>query len=118
MSILVDFDTLIRSEQASCSIDPLAIFEELPKSNRVNDLYNVQGEILRQWHSSLRGHKDVVIELSTGGGKTLVGLLIALSIMRETGEGVLFLVENKQLAEQVAEQANDLGIPAKTYQGR
>lgn len=115
---MVDFNALMNGEKSSSTVDPIEIFEELPKTNKVNDLYNVQAEILREWHSSLREERDVVIELNTGGGKTLVGLLMALSIMREKHEGVLYLVENKQLAEQVALQARELGIPAKIYRGR
>lgn len=115
---MVDFDALDREEEDARPIDPIQIFEELPKGQRINDLYDSQATILRKWYASLRNKKDVVIGLNTGGGKTLVGLLIGLSIMRENHSGVLYLVENKQLAEQVVTQAHDLGIPASAYKGR
>lgn len=115
---MVDFGSLIDIEEDYSEINPRDIFESLPKSSRINNLYDTQAEILRRWFEEARGKNDVVIELNTGGGKTLVGLLIALSTMRETGEGVLYLVDNKQLANQVVSQAMELGIPAKPYSGR
>jgi replicative superfamily II helicase len=47
----------------------------------------------------------VVVKLHTGGGKTLVALLIAQSVMNETGEPVLYLAPTKQLVEQVLTRA-------------
>lgn len=115
---MVDFGTLMKSGHRKAEIDPEKIFEQLPKSNRINDLYNSQATILRQWFTQCRNKRDIAIELNTGGGKTLVGLLIAVSTMRETNEGVLYLVENNQLVGQVVSQAKELSIPAKPYSGR
>lgn len=115
---MVDFNTLMSRSSANETFDPLEIFEKLPKSSGISGLYHVQAEILQKWFSELRNESDVVIELNTGGGKTLVGLLMALSTMRETKEGVIYLVENKQLVEQAISQATSIGIPAKPYCGR
>ena len=115
---MVDFNTLIGRSSAYETLDPLEIFEKLPKSSGISGLYHVQAEILQKWFSELRNESDVVIELNTGGGKTLMGLLMALSTMRETKEGVVYLVENKQLVEQAISQATSIGIPAKPYRGR
>ena len=115
---MVDFGSLLQRQSAQEQIDPIRIFEELPKSSKVNGLYHVQAEMLRRWYDDLRDEKDVVVELNTGGGKTLVGLLMAMSTMREKRLGVLYLVENKQLANQVVAQAKEVGIPAKTYSGK
>ena len=114
---MIDFNALMNHDVTDNTIDPIDIFEELPKSGKIDNLYHVQAEILQKWYSDLRDKTDVVIELNTGGGKTLVGLLMALSTMRETGAGVLYLVENNQLRDQVVSQAVDLGITAKAYRG-
>lgn len=114
---MIDFNRLMQSTAGVEATDPLEIFEGLPKSSQINSLYHVQAEILRTWYKRRDSNPDVVVELNTGGGKTLVGLLMALSTMRELREGVLYLVETKQLAEQVVAQAAMIGIPAKTYQG-
>lgn len=115
---MVDFNMLMSRSSVSETLDPLEIFEKLPKSSGISSLYHVQAEILQKWFSELRDEDDVVIELNTGGGKTLMGLLMALSIMRETKEGVLYLVENKQLVDQAVSHAASIGIPAKPYLGR
>lgn len=114
---MVNFEKLLNDSQKAKPINPVEIFEELPKSGNINSLYDSQAKILRKWNGELRNERDVFIELNTGGGKTLVGLLIALSIMREKKSGVLYLVENKQLAGQVSEEAKSLGIPSREYDG-
>lgn len=112
---MIDFNALMNNKGRRQAIDPIEIFAELPKSNKINDLYKVQGDILNKWHTELREKPNIVIQLNTGGGKTLLGLLMALSVMRETEKGVLYLVENRQLAEQVVDEASAIGIPAKAY---
>jgi replicative superfamily II helicase len=62
--------------------------------------------------------KDVVVKLHTGGGKTLVALLIAQSVMNETGEPVLYLAPTNQLVEQVLAKSADYGMPAVAYAKR
>lgn len=60
---------------------------------------------------------DAAVELPTGAGKTLVGLL-AGEYFRDAGDGpVAFLAGNKQLAQQVERQARDLGFPVVRFQG-
>ena len=81
---MVDFKKLRQSKSQAIVIDPKEIFRRLPKPEGINDLYISQGEVLDQWFER-RGEKDIVIKLHTGGGKTLVGLLIAQSIMNEKG---------------------------------
>src|SRR5690606_38874062 len=51
----------------------------------------------------------------TGGGKTLVGLLLAQSTLNETGEPVLYLAPTTQLVQQTLEKAEAIGIPAVPY---
>lgn len=115
---MIDFNALMGVSKRTDTINPISIIEELPKKGTVHDLYKVQAEILEAWFKDREKHQDTVIELNTGGGKTLVGLLIALSTARETKMGTLYLVENKQLVSQVIDQAALIGIPAKPYDGR
>jgi hypothetical protein len=56
-------------------IDRLEIFRRLPKSARIKDLYGSQVEVLQAWFAN-RDKQDHVLKLHTGGGKTLVGLLM------------------------------------------
>ncbi len=52
--------------------------------------------MLDNWFAR-RNEQDVVVKLHTGGGKTLVALLMAQSVMNEIGEPVLYLAPTNQL---------------------
>jgi len=96
---VVDLKKLRDAKKQSRIIDPIEIFRRLPKSARIKDLYGSQVEVLQAWCNS-RTDRDHVLKLHTGGGKTLVGLLIAQSILNETGEPVLYICPNNQLVGQ------------------
>lgn len=110
---MVDFRKLREERKPANPIDPVDIFRALPKPGRVRDLYTTQHDVLTEWFKrSQEGRKDIVIKLPTGGGKTLVNLLIAQSMLNERKELVLYLVPNHQLLQQVVKEAGDFSIPA------
>lgn len=113
---MVDFKKLSVFHEKQFVIEPRKIFDQLPKPQFIDDLHSSQAEALDEWFDN-RCKKDTVIKLNTGGGKTLVGLLIALSSAREVRRGALYLVDSKQLVRQVCEQARLLDIPAFEYNG-
>lgn len=96
-------------------IDPILIFNGLTQRGEVETLYGPQQEALNLWHKSYREKSDVLISMSTGGGKTLVGLLAAQSLVNELRRKVLYLCPTNQLVEQTAAQARDCGISVATY---
>lgn len=110
----VDFEKLRASKKKPKQIDPIEIFRRLPKPTGINDLYTSQAEVLGGWFKR-RSDKDVVVKLHTGGGKTLVGLLIAQSTINETGEPALYLVPTVQLVNQTLAKAQAHGILAVPY---
>ncbi|XNH89747.1 DEAD/DEAH box helicase [Vibrio cyclitrophicus] len=112
---MVDFAKLRTQKNKATPIDPLEIFRRLPKPLGINDLYTSQAEVLSSWFED-RNDRDTVLKLHTGGGKTLVGLLMAQSTMNETKEPVLYLAPTRQLVNQTIEKAKNLGIPAVPYQ--
>lgn len=58
--------------------DPEALFGELPRTPKgVGALWSHQADQLRTYAEEHRDSADVALELPTGSGKTLVGLLIA-----------------------------------------
>lgn len=114
---MVDFGKLRAKSNSEKSVDPIDIFRHLPKPTGIADLYSSQAEVLSSWFSS-RNNKDVVIKLHTGGGKTLVGLLIALSSQNETKEPALYLAPTIQLVNQTIEKAKALSINAVPYVAR
>lgn len=97
---------------------PEALFRGLrPRDPSVRDLLLRQGDVLREYTASARNASDVAVELPTGGGKTLVGLLIAEWRRRTLGNRVAYLCPTKQLVNQVAGKAHDYGLDVVTLVG-
>jgi len=103
---------------ATLTTDPEGLFKELKnRSADIHDLYAHQADILRAYYGSHLKSSDVSLELPTGSGKTLVGLLIAEYRRRYLGERVLYLCPTKQLAYQVGRHAKEYGIEARVFVG-
>ena len=111
---MVDFDSLRQQKANKTSIRPQDIFRRLPKPDGINDLYESQGKVLTDWFDA-RDSKDTVVKLHTGGGKTLVGLLMAQSSINEKGESALYLCPTQQLVLQTIEKAKALSMNAVQY---
>lgn len=114
---MIDFNSLVTRDRSEKESDPRLLFKSLSKSNGINDLYEIQSNALDEWYKR-RDEKDLVIKMPTGSGKTLVGLLAAKASANELSSGALYLVENKQLVDQVITQAKKVGIKAIAYAGR
>ncbi|AZS41364.1 Reverse gyrase [Microbacterium oxydans] len=75
-------------------------------------LWSHQTDQLRGYHRDHLTDDDVALELPTGSGKTMVGLLIAEWRRREYGQRVVYACPTKHLAIQVADAAALQGIKA------
>lgn len=62
-------------------------------------------------------HPDIALELPTGTGKTLIGLLVAEWNRRHHNQRVLYACPTRQLAEQVHDSANREGIDTTLLTG-
>jgi hypothetical protein len=93
---------------------PEAIFKALTLRGTVENMWGPQVEAVREW-DAMRGENDVAVEMATGGGKTLAGLLIGQSLVNETMGKVLYVCPTKQLVEQTAARSQECGIPAARY---
>ncbi|SDU37954.1 DEAD/DEAH box helicase family protein [Geopseudomonas guangdongensis] len=63
-----------------------------------------------------RDKRDIVIKLSTGSGKTVVGLVYAEMMRRRfKGEPVLYLCPTNQLVDQVIQSAQAIGVQAGAF---
>lgn len=111
----LDFNKLRDAKKQPPVVDPVEIFRRLPKKAEIKDLYGSQTEVLNAWFAD-RAKPDHVVKLHTGGGKTLVGLLIAQSILNETAEPVVFLCPNNYLVAQTLRKAAEYSIPAVPYE--
>lgn len=106
----MDFSQLKRPPRNSKPLDPIAIFERRPsRPDTPNDLWRGQTEALTEWHKN-RAKSDVLIALNTGAGKTIVGLLIAQSLVNEGIENVTYLCSTNDLVLQTQREAPKLGI--------
>lgn len=97
------------------AIDPLEIFKKITLRGSIENIWEPQGEALKSWHEK-RNDSDILVRMNTGGGKTLVGLLIAQSLVNETKGRVLYVCPNNQLVEQTTERAKEISLfPAIRY---
>lgn len=97
--------------------EPPEVFKRLNlRRSGIENLWDTQGEALREWNER-RTVSDIVVEMSTGGGKTLVGLIVAQSLGHELDRGVVYLCPTRQLVSQVADRARAVGVPVATYYG-
>lgn len=98
---------------------PEALFGSLPKlPSRIPALWSHQADQLRTYFETHRSSANVALELPTGSGKTLVGLLIAEWRRRSLGQRVVYACPTIQLAKQVAKAAANQGIPSICLTGR
>ena len=95
---------------------PEALFRDL-RNRKVEGLLSQQADMLRKYMEHV-AKPDVALQMPTGSGKTLVGLLIAEWRRRTQQERVVYLCPTKQLVNQVVEQACEkYGINALAFTG-
>lgn len=92
---------------------PVTLFRNLPRTGKgVGGLWTHQGAILDEYVGQYTGVSDVALELPTGTGKTLPGLLIADWSRLSRSERAAYACPTQQLARQVHEAAGREGIKA------
>ena len=105
------------SAPAAVSESPDRLFLDLPK-RRHPSLFDHQGQMLRNYVAKALKAKDVALQLPTGSGKTLVGLLLAEWRRRKFGEKVVYLCPTVQLVNQVAEEGSTkYGLSIQPFSG-
>ncbi|MCA1367217.1 DEAD/DEAH box helicase [Bradyrhizobium sp. BRP14] len=96
---------------------PDRLFLDLPR-RKYPSLYDHQGQILRSYASNAVKASDVALQLPTGSGKTLVGLLLAEWRRRKFRERVLYLCPTRQLVNQVVSEASSkYGLNVESFTG-
>ncbi|MGY6644782.1 MAG: DEAD/DEAH box helicase family protein [Salinarimonas sp.] len=106
-----DFGKLSRPQEKVKSVDPIKIFRATPSLQKTpNDLWRSQSTALEEWFEA-KEENDVLISLNTGAGKSIVGLLIAQSLVNQGYERVLYVCSTNDLVVQTAREANErLGL--------
>jgi superfamily II DNA or RNA helicase len=110
----MDFSKLGSTKKAPAPTDPIKIFATLPSlPGTFNDLWRGQDKALAEWHIA-RDRQDVLVSLNTGAGKTIVGLLIAQSLVNEGLGNVLYVCSTIDLVRQTSREAKRIGIAHTT----
>lgn len=99
-----------KNTQVKLPVEPTELYYRLKKEEKYSYLRGIQEEALNIWDTK-RSENYIVTKMNTGAGKTLVGLLMLYSKMIETNGRSLYLCPDKQLVNQVMEQAKNYGIP-------
>lgn len=113
---MIDFGSLVGSKQEEVTYDLEKFYGALDVKGTHTEPRAAQREAMRAL-TERYDEKDSVLKVSTGAGKTTVGLLYLYGFMRVLREPVVFLCPTVQLIEQVLEEAKRLGIPARAYLG-
>ena len=94
---------------------PLQLIPLLTRRN-IPDAMSHQKEMLTAYAEKMVDAPDVALQLPTGSGKTLVGLLIAEWRRRKFNDRVVYLCPTRQLVNQVVKQAEkEYGIDAIAF---
>jgi hypothetical protein len=105
-----DFGKLALGGELSSITDPEALFDALPnKEEGYGYLRSVQSDVLQAWRDR-RNNRDLVIKTNTGGGKTIVGLLILQCSLNEGRGPAMYITADAHLAAQVRAEADALGL--------
>lgn len=107
---MLDFNKL-RAAAVQESMDsktPQDIFNQLTQ-DKYSYLRSYQSEVLTEWYNN-RANQYNLIKMNTGAGKTLVGLLILLTLNHEHRGKMLYVVPDKYLETQVKKEAQKLRI--------
>jgi hypothetical protein len=106
-----------RNAQSAVLTDPVKLFRSLPL-RKIETENPHQQQVLLNYANELTVEKDLAIQLPTGSGKTLVGLMISEWRRRKFSERIVYLCPTKQLVHQTVRQANEMyGLDVKGFVG-
>ncbi len=107
-----------RGTQQSSSPEELYLSGALPRTTEATEsLWSHQADVLRAYAEKHQDTADLALELPTGTGKTLPGLLIGEWVRRKAEGPVIYATPTKQLARQVAATAEREDVPVALLTG-
>lgn len=111
---MIDFGSLIGKKDEIAHYDLDALFSSLDVKGTHTEPRMAQREAMSEL-TKRHQEKDLILKISTGAGKTTVGLLYLLGHMKLTKTPAIYLCPTTQLVKQVLEEALKLGIAAFEY---
>jgi hypothetical protein len=94
------------------------VFKRLTLRGNVENIWQPQTEAVQGWFDVRTKGDDIAIEMHTGGGKTLVGLLVGQASVNEQRRPGFYVCPTIQLVEQTRARAEECGIETATYVNR
>ena len=105
-------------KKSSVPETPELLFNDL-KMRAYEGMLPHQADVTRKYCDEALEEPDVALQLPTGSGKTLVGLLIAEWRRRKFEERVLYVCPTNQLVHQVANEAKTkYGLRVNAFSGK
>lgn len=115
---MFDFKSLGATSKPDAPATLDELFGQLDRKTTHSSLRPVQVSAFKSLDAVLDLH-DVVLKLSTGSGKTVVGLAYAeMMRRRHKGDPSVFLCPTIQLVDQVVQSGHAIGVAVSPYVGR
>lgn len=106
------------NQKIAVAANPVELFRSLQRREYPTEMPH-QRAILEAYMAQATDKSDVALQLPTGSGKTLVGLLIAEWRRRKFEERVVYLCPTRQLVHQTAKQADEnYGLDVLSFTGQ
>lgn len=115
---MFDFKSLGAASKPEAPATLSDLFGQLDRKTTHSSLRPVQVSSFKSL-DALADERDIVLKLSTGSGKTVVGLVYAEMMRRRyRGEPSVFLCPTNQLVDQVVQSGLAIGVNVAAYVGR
>ncbi len=115
---MINFSSLAKASGGDAPDTLQELFKQLDRKATHTGLRAAQLAALAQLDEQIQ-QKDVIMKLSTGAGKTVLGLLYAEMMRRKyKGEPVVYLCPTNQLAEQVVETGRLIGVKVSVFHSK
>jgi len=108
---MIDFGKIGTGNIVDTVLPPREIFNALPNKNAHKFQYprDVQSQVWAKWFDR-RDENSLVVKMNTGGGKTVVGLLLLKSCLNEDKYPAAYICPDNYLVKQVLDAAKELGL--------
>jgi len=108
---MIDFGKIGAGNIVDTVLPPREIFNALPTKDAHKFQYprDVQSQVWSKWFDR-RNEANLVLKMNTGGGKTVVGLLLLKSCLNEGKYPAAYICPDKYLVQQVLDAAKELGL--------
>ncbi len=112
---MFDFESLAKNSSAEVPATLAELFKQLDRKTTHTSLRPAQLAALATLDTQL-AQRDVIMKLSTGSGKTVLGLVYAEMMRRRyKGDPVVYLCPTTQLVEQVVASGQAIGVSVSTF---